>query len=55
VDTTESRLRSRRSDEQAAYFGITHRQAVQLGQRAKEFTARALEKPFMICPMNNQI
>jgi endonuclease YncB( thermonuclease family) len=48
VDTTESRSRGRRSDAQAAYFGITHRQAIKLGQRAKEFTGRALEKPFTI-------
>jgi endonuclease YncB( thermonuclease family) len=48
VDTTESRSRGKRSDEQAAYFGITREQAIELGQQAKEFTARALEKPFTI-------
>ena len=48
VDTTESRSRGKRSDEQAAYFGITREQAIELGQKAKEFTARALEKPFTI-------
>jgi endonuclease YncB( thermonuclease family) len=48
VDTTESRSRGKRSDEQAAYFGITHQQAVALGEEAKAFTARALERPFTI-------
>ncbi len=48
VDTTESRSRGKRSDEQAAYFGITHQQAVELGRRAQEFTARALARPFTI-------
>jgi endonuclease YncB( thermonuclease family) len=47
-DTTESRSRGKRSDEQAAYFGITHGEAVELGKVAKEFTARALAKPFTI-------
>ncbi len=44
----ESRSRGKRSDEQAAYFGITHRQAVELGKVAKTFTAQALSKPFTI-------
>ncbi len=48
VDTTESRSRGKRSDEQAAYFGLTREQAMELGQEAKEFTARALAKPFTI-------
>jgi len=48
VDTTQSRSRGKRSDEQAAYFGITHRQAVELGQRAKAFTAHALSHPFTV-------
>ena len=48
VDTTESRLHSSRSDEQAAYFGITKPEAVQLGERAKDFSAAALAKPFTI-------
>lgn len=48
VDTTESRSRGKRSDEQAAYFALTREQAIQLGQVAKAFTARALEKPFTI-------
>jgi hypothetical protein len=38
VDTTESRSRERRSDEQTAYFRITHQKAVELGKLAKEFT-----------------
>ncbi len=48
VDTTESRSRGKRSDEQAAYFGITHQQAVELGRRAKRFTAQAQARPFVI-------
>lgn len=48
IDTTESRSRGERSDEQAAYFGITHRQAVELGRQAKEFTANALAEPFTV-------
>jgi len=48
VDTTESRSRGNRSDKQAAYFGITHQQAVELGKVTKDFTARALSKPFTI-------
>ena len=48
VDTTESRSRGKRSDEQAAYFELTRAQAVELGKEAKEFTARALAKPFTI-------
>src|SRR6476620_2673727 len=48
VDTTESRSRGRRSDEQAAYFGLTREQAIALGWKAKEFTARALAKPFTV-------
>ena len=35
VDTTESRSRGKRSDEQAAYFSITHARAVELGKEAK--------------------
>ncbi len=46
ADTTESRSRGNRSDEQAAYSGITHQQAIELWRQAAEFTARALEKPF---------
>ena len=30
VDTTESRSRGKRSDEQAAYFGLTRAQAIEL-------------------------
>lgn len=48
VDTTESRSHSTRSDAQAAYFAITRQQAVALGKEAKAFTARALEKPFIV-------
>ena len=48
VDTTESRARGKRSDEQAAYFGLTRAQAIELGRRAKIFTASALAQPFTI-------
>lgn len=48
VDTTESRSRGKRSDDQAAYFGLTREQAVELGKEAKEFTARMLSTPFTI-------
>jgi endonuclease YncB( thermonuclease family) len=48
VDTTEARMHSTRSVEQAAYFGITPAAAVKLGDEAKLFTARALAKPFTI-------
>ena len=48
VDTTEARLHGERSDEQAAYFGLTRAQAVELGNEAKTFTAQALAKPFTI-------
>lgn len=48
VDTTESRSRGQRSDEQAAYFSLTRAQAIELGRRAKAFTARALSRPFTI-------
>jgi endonuclease YncB( thermonuclease family) len=48
VDTTESRSRGKRSDEQAAYFGLTRAQAIELGRQAKIFTANALAPPFTI-------
>ena len=48
VDTTESRSRGKRSDEQAAYFGLTRVQAIELGRQAKIFTAKALGQPFTI-------
>jgi endonuclease YncB( thermonuclease family) len=48
VDTTESRTRGKRSDEQAAYFGLTRAGAVKLGKQAKAFTAAALQRPFTI-------
>jgi endonuclease YncB( thermonuclease family) len=48
VDTTESRSRGKRSDEQAAYFRLTRAQAIDLGRQAKIFTASALAQPFTI-------
>ena len=48
VDTTESRSHGKRSDEQAAYFGLTRAQAIELGRQAKKFTANALTQPFTI-------
>src|SRR5262245_36851977 len=48
VDTTESRSRGKRSDEQAAYFGLTRADTIQLGNEAKAFTAAALQRPFTI-------
>jgi endonuclease YncB( thermonuclease family) len=48
VDTTESRSRGKRSDEQAAYFGLTRDQGIELGQQAKAFTANVLGRPFTI-------
>ena len=48
VDTTESRSRGKRSDEQAAYFGLTRADAVKLGEEAKAFTAAALQRSFTI-------
>ena len=48
VDTTESRAAGDRSGDQAAYFGITKAEAVELGEKAKKFTAKVLEKPFTV-------
>ena len=48
VDTTESRSSGKRSDEQAAYFGLTRTDAIKLGEEAKAFTAAALQRPFTI-------
>ncbi|MEY2564918.1 MAG: hypothetical protein QOH88_3111 [Verrucomicrobiota bacterium] len=48
VETTESRSHSTRSDEQAAYFGISRAAAINLGKEAKAFTACALLRPFTI-------
>ena len=48
VDTTECRSRGKRSDEQAAYFGLTRAEGIKLGEEAKAFTAAALQKPFTI-------
>jgi endonuclease YncB( thermonuclease family) len=54
VDTTESLSRGKRSDVQAAYFGLTRAQAIELGRQAKIFTASAasaLVHPFTICTL----
>ena len=48
MDTTESRSRGERSDDQAAYFGLTRAVAIELGKQAKIFTASALAQPFTI-------
>ena len=48
VDITESCSRGKRSDEQAAYFGLTRAQAIELGRQAKVFTAGPLAQPFTI-------
>jgi endonuclease YncB( thermonuclease family) len=48
LDTTESRSRGKRSDEQAAYFGFTQAEAIQLGKVAKAFTASKLARPFTV-------
>jgi endonuclease YncB( thermonuclease family) len=48
VDTTESRSRGKRSDEQAAYSGLARQQAIELGRQAKIFTASALAQPLTI-------
>ena len=48
LDTTESRSRGKRSDEQAAYFGLTRQCAIDRGKEAKAFTAAALTQPFTI-------
>ena len=40
VDTTEFRSRGKRSDEQAAYFGLTRADAIKLGRQAKAFGCR---------------
>lgn len=48
VDTTEARAHATRLDEQAAYFGISRESAIELGNEAKQFTARALARPFTI-------
>ena len=47
VDTTESRSRGKRSDEQAAYFGLTRAQAIELGNR--QHVLRALKIPPRSC------
>jgi endonuclease YncB( thermonuclease family) len=48
IDTTESRSRGKRSDEQAAYFGLTRAEAIKLGEEAKAFPAAALKRPFTV-------
>jgi len=48
VDTTESRSHRKRSDEQAAYFGLTRAGGIKLGEEAKAFTAAALHRRFTI-------
>jgi endonuclease YncB( thermonuclease family) len=48
VDTTESRLTTSRSDEQAEYFNITRAEAVALGRDALKYSAQALERPFTV-------
>ena len=46
VDTTEPRSRGKRSNEQAADFGLMRAQAIDLGREAKIFTASAFVQPF---------
>ena len=49
VDTPEAEKKyADRIQEQAAYFGITEAQAVELAARASEFVASRLEKPFTV-------
>jgi endonuclease YncB( thermonuclease family) len=48
TDGDSFRVRLPDSDEQAAYFGLTRAQAIELGRQAKIFTARALSQPFTI-------
>jgi hypothetical protein len=48
VAITESRSCGKRSDEQAAYFGLPRAQGIELGRQAKIFTATALAQPFTI-------
>ena len=48
VDTTESRPQADRSQEQAAYFGITRAESAALGKVALKFTAEQLSEPFTI-------
>jgi len=50
VDTTESRSRGKRSDEQATYFGLTRAQAIELGRQAKISPTTA----FTVLGVNNQ-
>jgi len=49
VDTPEAETAYRdRLDEQAAYFGISREQAVQIAHEASDFTKKRLEQPFTI-------
>jgi endonuclease YncB( thermonuclease family) len=49
VDTPEEeRVYADRIAEQAAYFGISHDAAIEIGREASEFTKQALTKPFTI-------
>jgi endonuclease YncB( thermonuclease family) len=49
VDTPEEeRVYADRIAEQAAYFGISARAAVEIGHEASEFTKQTLAKPFTI-------
>ncbi len=50
VDTVETETKyADRIKEQAAYFGITEDQALEVAQEAADFTAKQLAKPFTIC------
>jgi endonuclease YncB( thermonuclease family) len=42
VDTTESRSRGKRSDEQAAYFGLTRAQTIKLATQGQHNSRQAL-------------
>lgn len=49
VDTPEAETAYRdRLDEQAAYFGITREQAVEIAHKAAAFTEKALSHPFTV-------
>ena len=49
VDTPEAETAYRdRLDEQAAYFGISREQAIQIAHEASDFTKNRLERPFTI-------
>lgn len=51
VDTPESEIDSAVADrvaEQAAHFGLTQEESIRGGEKAKEFTKKALSKPFSV-------